>query len=129
MSYLLFKQFLWRMKEKYIIRDFHPLIFFYVFAFLLLVSCVFLAVRLFTKWYLVGHVPEMTAMACMFTAISGLQLLLFGMWLDMENNRHLNTRSSIKPYGERKGHGVSQHSPRIDSAGAARKREESASQL
>ena len=33
LSWLLFKNFMWRMKEKYFIRDFHPLIFFYFFFF------------------------------------------------------------------------------------------------
>src|SRR5262249_13422331 len=28
-SWLLFKGFLWRLREKYVIRDFHPLVFFY----------------------------------------------------------------------------------------------------
>ena len=29
-SWLLFKGFWWRMGQKYVIRDFHPLVFFYV---------------------------------------------------------------------------------------------------
>ena len=35
-SWLLTKAFFWRMREKYVIRDFHPLVFFYVFGFLFL---------------------------------------------------------------------------------------------
>ena len=31
-SWLLTKAFFWRMREKYVIRDFHPLVFFYVFG-------------------------------------------------------------------------------------------------
>ena len=31
-SWLLMKGFFWRMREKYVIRDFHPLVFFYVFG-------------------------------------------------------------------------------------------------
>ena len=31
-SWLLFRCYFWRMKEKYIIRDFHPLIFFLTFT-------------------------------------------------------------------------------------------------
>src|SRR5918992_5959975 len=34
-SWLLLKGFFWRMKEKYVIRDFHPLVFFYAFGFLM----------------------------------------------------------------------------------------------
>ena len=89
MSWLLLKQFLWRMKEKYIIRDFHPLLFFYAFGGLLLLLCFALTIRLFWLWHKLGSVPEMTALACMFSAISGIQFLLFGMWFDMEYNRNL----------------------------------------
>ena len=35
LSFLLFKLFFWRLKEKYIIRDFHPLVLFYLLGFLL----------------------------------------------------------------------------------------------
>ena len=31
-SWLLVKAFFWRLREKYVIRDFHPLVFFYVFG-------------------------------------------------------------------------------------------------
>ena len=34
-AWLLFKGFWWRMKEKYVIRDFHPLVFFYTLGFLM----------------------------------------------------------------------------------------------
>src|SRR5258708_38222128 len=33
-SWLLLKGFFWRLREKYVIRDFHPLIFFYAFGLL-----------------------------------------------------------------------------------------------
>jgi glycosyltransferase involved in cell wall biosynthesis len=89
MSWLLLKQFLWRMKEKYVIRDFHPLLFFYAFGVVLFLACLGLSVRLFWKWGTTGIIPEINALACMFTAISGTQFLLFGMWFDMEYNRTL----------------------------------------
>ena len=34
-SWLLLKGFLWRLREKYVIRDFHPLVFFYVLGFVM----------------------------------------------------------------------------------------------
>src|SRR5207248_4634887 len=34
-SWLLVKGFFWRLREKYVIRDFHPLVFFYVLGFLM----------------------------------------------------------------------------------------------
>src|SRR5439155_19279930 len=36
-SWLLCKGFLWRLREKYVIRDFHPLVFFYMLGMLMLV--------------------------------------------------------------------------------------------
>ncbi len=36
--FLLFRRFLYRLKEKYIIRDFHPLVFFYASGFLAVAS-------------------------------------------------------------------------------------------
>ena len=37
-SWLLFKAFWWRMGQKYVIRDFHPLVFFYSFGVLMLAA-------------------------------------------------------------------------------------------
>ncbi len=86
-SWLLAKLFLWRIKEKYIIRDFHPLVFFYflgaAFGFLSIV----LAVRMFLFWYLQGHIPPINALATMFSFMSSSQFTLFAMWFDMEANK------------------------------------------
>jgi len=98
MSWLLLKQFLWRMKEKYVIRDFHPLLFFYAFGSLLMLVCLVLTVRLFWVWGVEGAIPKVNALACMFTAISGTQFLLFAMWFDMEYNRELRPpRARLSP--------------------------------
>lgn len=87
MSWLLLKQFLWRMKEKYVVRDFHPLLFFYAFGAFLMLLCLGLSARLVWRWAVTGLIPEVNALACMFTFISGVQFLLFAMWFDMDNNR------------------------------------------
>jgi len=97
MSWLLLKQFLWRMKEKYVIRDFHPLLFFYAFGALLMFLCLLLTGRLFWEWIATGSIPKVNALACMFTAISGIQFLLFAMWFDMEYNRRLRDVVSPRP--------------------------------
>ena len=96
MSWLLLKQFLWRMKEKYIIRDFHPLLFFYAFGSMLMFACLLFTCRLFWTWAAQGYVPQVTAMASMFTAISGMQFLFFAMWFDMEHNKKLNSISCFR---------------------------------
>jgi glycosyltransferase involved in cell wall biosynthesis len=89
LSWLLFKCFLYRMKEKYIIRDFHPLIFFYVFGFFFDVATVILFVRVFYIWIFQGHIPPINALAAMFSFISAVQFTLFAMWFDMESNKDL----------------------------------------
>ncbi len=88
-SWVLFKGFWRRLFFKYVIRDFHPLIFFYLLAFILLVLSFPLAIRLLYIWSVRGDIPDMNALALIFTLISGLQTLFFGMWFDMEYNKNL----------------------------------------
>ncbi len=88
-SWVLFKGFWQRLINKYVIKDFHPLIFFYLFSFFLLTSSVPLAIRLFYLWFARGDIPDMNALALIFTLISGFQALFFGMWFDMEYNKNL----------------------------------------
>jgi uncharacterized membrane protein YcgQ (UPF0703/DUF1980 family) len=90
LSWLLFKLFIYRMVQKYIIRDFHPLIFFYVLSgFLLGLGLPILSIRLLYKWIIVGRIPSINALAVMVLLITGLQFLLFAMWFDMDYNRDL----------------------------------------
>lgn len=88
LSWLLFSRFFWRMKEKYVIRDFHPLVFFYLFGMGLLVSSIPLAIRFFYKWYTTLDVPPITALALIFVLISGFQFIFFAMWFDMSYNKN-----------------------------------------
>ena len=88
-SWILFKGFWKRLFFKYVIKDFHPLIFFYVLSFLLLGLSVPLAVRVFWVWAVKGDIPDINVMALVFTLISGLQTLFFSMWFDMEYNKDL----------------------------------------
>ena len=88
-GWLLTRLFFWRMKEKYIIRDFHPLVFFYSFGFIFGICTVILFLRVFLMWYLNAHIPSINALAAMFSFMSASQFTLFGMWFDMEANKHL----------------------------------------
>jgi glycosyltransferase involved in cell wall biosynthesis len=88
-GWLLVKLFFWRMKEKYIIRDFHPLVFFYFFGFCFGICAVLLFLRVFVLWYLTGNIPDINALAAMFSFMSASQFTLFAMWFDMEANRKL----------------------------------------
>ncbi len=87
--WLLVKGFWQRLFFKYVIKDFHPLVFFYILSFLLLGVSVPLTIRLFYIWAVRGDIPDINAMALVFTFISGLQTLFFGMWFDMEYNKNL----------------------------------------
>ena len=88
-SWLLFKGFWRRLFFKYVIKDFHPLVFFYALSFLLLTGSIPLTVRLFYIWAVYGAIPRINAMALVFTLVSGLQSLFFGMWFDMDYNKNL----------------------------------------
>jgi hypothetical protein len=89
LSWLMAKLFVMRMVQKYIIRDFHPLIFFYLFGFVLLLLCVPFSARLFFRWAMDGRIPPINTLAVMFCGITGVQFSLFGMWFDMDYNQHL----------------------------------------
>lgn len=89
LSWLLFKNFVWRMWQKYVLRDFHPLVFFYFLAFLLLGGSVPLLARLILRLLETNNLPPINTLAFMFTAITGLQSLFFAMWFDMEYNKDL----------------------------------------
>jgi glycosyltransferase involved in cell wall biosynthesis len=88
-SWLLVKGFFWRLREKYVIRDFHPLVFFYFLG--LLMSLVGLALGVFeTVRRLAGHpITPATIVLVALLLISGSQFTLFAMWFDMESNKDL----------------------------------------
>jgi glycosyltransferase involved in cell wall biosynthesis len=88
-SGILIRGFFHRMKEKYMIRDFHPMVLFYGFgAFLLLVSLLFL-IRVIWLWIAGGDAPVLSSVISMFAFSIGLQSIFFAMWFDMEANRDL----------------------------------------
>lgn len=88
-SFLLVKLFFFRLKEKYVIRDFHPLVFFYLLGFGFLGASVPLLFHILDSWYLTGEIPRLAAMGWTFALATGLQSICFAMWFDMETNRHL----------------------------------------
>ncbi len=90
LSWLLFRRFWWRMGQKYVIRDTHPLVLFYAFGGLF--SLLGLGLGLLEAWQKVVHglspaVPTVVLAALLL--ISGIQFTFFAMWFDMEHNRTL----------------------------------------
>jgi glycosyltransferase involved in cell wall biosynthesis len=89
LSFLLFRLFFWRLKEKYIIRDFHPLVLFYLLGCLLTPVGILFGGYLLIYRLFVGGVALTSALFAAFFTISGLQSLFFAMWFDMEYNKDL----------------------------------------
>lgn len=89
---LMTKLFFKRMFRKYIIRDFHPLIFFYAMSFILALFAIPLSIRLFIAWSETGRIPPINAFGTGFAMVMCLQFLFFAMWFDMDYNRDLNPR-------------------------------------
>jgi len=88
-SWLLLKAFFWRMKEKYVIRDFHPLVFFYTLGIGMFVLGVGLGLAE-TILRIVGYaIPVATVVLIALLVVSGIQFTLFAMWFDMESNKDL----------------------------------------
>jgi glycosyltransferase involved in cell wall biosynthesis len=89
-AWLLFKGFWWRMKEKYVIRDFHPLVFFYVLGILMTVVGFLLGVVVAASRIFGGNeITTATIVLVSLLLVSGTQFTLFAMWFDQEANKEL----------------------------------------
>ena len=88
-SFLLLRRFFERLTQKYVIRDFHPLVFFYILGLIALPVGSGMGFYYFFYRILVGHVTPITALFAAFLSLTGLLFLLFAMLFDMEYNKHL----------------------------------------
>jgi len=88
-SWLLWKGFFWRMREKYVIRDFHPLVFFYFLGFLMTTVGLVLGIVEVVLRALGNNITPATIVLVALLLISGSQFTLFAMWFDMESNKDL----------------------------------------
>ena len=89
LSWLLFKLFMYRMWQKYVIRDFHPLVFFYLMGVTLFTPGLLFGLYLFLYRLSIGTIAPTSALFAVFLFVSGLQSLFFAMWFDMEYNQDL----------------------------------------
>lgn len=83
-SFFMLRSFLWRLGVKYVIQDFHPLVFFYLFGLIFLPVGSLLGLYLVLYRILSGPVQSTSAMFAVLLFISGLQFLLFAMWFDKD---------------------------------------------
>ncbi|MCO5383599.1 MAG: glycosyltransferase [Methanosarcina barkeri] len=85
---MIFRGFLWRLRMKYMVLDFHPLVLFY-FASMVL----FPLGLLFNLWIFLqklifhGPVSQNYPLLAVFISLVGMQLLLFAMFFDMQVNK------------------------------------------
>jgi glycosyltransferase involved in cell wall biosynthesis len=88
-SWLLLKGFVWRLREKYVIRDFHPLVFFYALGIVFTIVGLVLGI-VETVLRIAGNdVSVGTVVLVALLLIAGSQFTLFAMWFDMESNKDL----------------------------------------
>jgi len=88
-SWLLLKGFFWRLREKYVVRDFHPLVFFYFLGFLMTLVGLVLGVVETALRIAGNHITPATVVLVALLLIAGSQFTLFAMWFDMETNKDL----------------------------------------
>jgi len=91
-SWLLMKGFFWRMREKYVIRDFHPLVFFYLLGLVMGFLGLALGIAEVVLRILGNHITAATVVLVALLLIFGSQFSLFAMWFDMESNKDLGGR-------------------------------------
>jgi hypothetical protein len=88
-SWLLFKAFWWRLWQKYVIRDFHPLVFFYVLGLAMSVLGLALGIAEVVLRILGNQITAGSVVLVALLLIFGAQFTLFAMWFDMESNKDL----------------------------------------
>jgi glycosyltransferase involved in cell wall biosynthesis len=88
-SFLLWRGFINRLLAKYVIKDFHPLVFFYFFGIVFLIVGTLLGLLESILKIFTGGIAVATIVLVAMLLIGGLQFLLFAMWFDMEYNKTL----------------------------------------
>jgi len=81
------------MWQKYVIRDFHPLVFFYVLGVFMLGLGLGLGIAEVVLRIMGNPITAATVVLVALLLIFGLQFSLFAMWFDMESNRDLGGRT------------------------------------
>jgi len=91
-GWLLIRRFFWRLKIKYIIQDFHPLVFFYFFSMMLGAASLVFLLRVIYVTLTATHIPTISSLGFVFCAVMASQFLFFAMWFDMDNNKDLRVK-------------------------------------
>ncbi|MBX2903699.1 MAG: glycosyltransferase family 2 protein [Chitinophagales bacterium] len=88
-SWLLVKLFFNRLWNKYLFRDFHPLFILYHLGFLLMLFSIPYGVKICGRIIEGATVNPVTLLGFGFLILTGIQFLLFAMWMDIQDNERL----------------------------------------
>lgn len=86
-STLLLRDFLWRLKVKYILRNFHPLVFFYTFGIIMTILGILGGLWSIVMKLIAGERLFERAVISLLLFGIGAQFIFFAMYFDMEENR------------------------------------------
>ena len=88
-SWMLLRSFFYRLKMKYIVLGFNPLIFFYFFGFI--ITPFSIACGVYTLWYkfVLGRDLFIRGVLSLLLFIIGTQNLFFAMLFDMQNDKNM----------------------------------------
>lgn len=82
------KKFLWRLWNKYVLRDFNPLVFFYSLSFIMIPVGIILGIRV-AYFAIKGAAPTNETILTALFLLLGIQFLIFAMMFDMQANEKL----------------------------------------
>jgi len=88
-SWLLFKSFFKRLWVKYLFRDFHPLFILYNLGFAMILISIPFGFKVVSRVLLGPPLNPVTLLGFVFLFITGIQFLLFAMWMDIQDNERL----------------------------------------
>ena len=120
-SWMLLRRFAWRMWNKYVIRDFHPLVLFYTASAVAAILGSALFLRLLWLWIATGKIPPINALAWTFCMISAMQFGLFAMWFDMELNKDLKVTTKTRNNNQHNAESNSDSDTQNDESGQSYK--------
>lgn len=91
---MIFRGFLWRLKTKYIMLDFNPLVLFYLSSMIMIPAGLILSLWMLIRHFQGYEVPSIYPIFMLFMLLTGIQFLLFAMMLDMQDNKNKNTNTN-----------------------------------
>lgn len=87
---MIFRGFLWRLKTKYVVLSFHPLVFFYSASMIMVPFGVLFSLWILASKILHRPVSDNYPLLAAFITLMGVQLLLFAMLFDMQEDMSRN---------------------------------------